>query len=659
MKEILITSTVFILCVLLIRRVFRGKISSRLQYALWLLVALRLMIPVSAEFDLGSFSGFRLMDLVEKNEGGIGERLEETIRLEEPVQMTVNADSVLFRLFTTDEIRETMEGMTDDGPTSVFMAGTLGFSRLDVLWFFWGTGALIVGGWILITNIVFSHRLRKSRKPYDLPEDIKEFVIKGRELADGKKKASSDLQGEEDSQGRKERSRFWRRKNRLPAVYVADGISSPCLYGFPGREAVYLTADVIDVAERLRHVVVHELVHKKHGDGFWAVLRSALVTVYWFHPLVWAAAVCSKRDCELACDEAVLRGGADRERYALALLGLEERRGRWSPSGSHFSGHALEERIKAIMKRKHISFTALVAVLVVMCVTTTVFASAAPEDREDQHQNAPETGYVYDHLGIVEDNGVSIMSKGGENGEKLYSADDGKTWMTEERYHAEYGSWGDDWQVEWWTYEDYKAWLEEEKAALQSMIGERGYTGTDGWFTWDQKKVDEAIALYESILEDIRNGALHSKTIIDKNGREVEDVALGSDGFVIASTFEEGKGTLTAPKELDEAARLDGCSKLTMFSRIIVPLTKPAIATVTILSFINRWNDYMSPLLYIKRTPNYTVSIALKLYLDSTSSSDYGAMFAMAVVSLVPLFVIFITMNKYLVDGVATSGIKG
>lgn len=165
MKEILITSTVLILCVLLIRRVFRGKISSRLQYALWLLVALRLMIPVSAEFDLGSFSGFRLMDLVEKNEGGIGERLEETIRLEEPVQMTVNADSVLFRLFTTDEIRETMEGMTDDGPTSVFMAGTLGFSRLDVLRFFWGAGALIVGGWILTTNIIFSHRLRKRRKP--------------------------------------------------------------------------------------------------------------------------------------------------------------------------------------------------------------------------------------------------------------------------------------------------------------------------------------------------------------------------------------------------------------------------------------------------------------------------------------------------------------
>lgn len=113
------------------------------------------------------------------------------------------------------------------------------------------------------------------------------------------------------------------------------------------------------------------------------------------------------------------------------------------------------------------------------------------------------------------------------------------------------------------------------------------------------------------------------------------------------------------PHELDEAASLDGCSKFTLFSRIIVPLTKPAIATVAILSFINRWNDYMSPLLYIKKTQNYTISIALKLYLDSTSSSDYGAMFAMAVISLIPLFIIFISMNKYLVDGVATSGIKG
>lgn len=312
MKEILITSTVLILCVLLIRRVFREKISSRLQYALWLLVAIRLIVPISAEFDLGSFSDFRLMDLVERDDSGIGERLDETIRLEEPIQMSVNANSVLFRLFTTDEIRESIEGMPNDGPTSVFLAGTLGFSRSDVLWFFWGIGALIVGSWIIITNIVFSRRLRKARQPFDLPEEVKTAVLAYQTSKEGK--ATVGVQSEEDSQGRKKRSRFSRRKDRLPAIYLAEGISSPCLYGFPGKEAVYLTADVIDDADRLRHVIVHELVHKKHGDSFWALLRGVLVTVYWFHPLVWVAAVCSKRDCELACDEG-----------ALILLGEEER----------------------------------------------------------------------------------------------------------------------------------------------------------------------------------------------------------------------------------------------------------------------------------------------------------------------------------------------
>lgn len=138
MREIMITATVLILCVLLIRRIFRGKISSRLQYALWFLVVLRLVIPVSVQFDLGPFSRFRLLDLMERDESGIAERLNETIRLEEPIQMTVDSGSILFRLFTTDEIRETIEDMSKDGPTSVFMAGTLGFSRLDVLWFFVG-----------------------------------------------------------------------------------------------------------------------------------------------------------------------------------------------------------------------------------------------------------------------------------------------------------------------------------------------------------------------------------------------------------------------------------------------------------------------------------------------------------------------------------------
>ena len=113
------------------------------------------------------------------------------------------------------------------------------------------------------------------------------------------------------------------------------------------------------------------------------------------------------------------------------------------------------------------------------------------------------------------------------------------------------------------------------------------------------------------------------------------------------------------PRDLDEAAKIDGCSHYSIFTRIVLPLSKPAIATVAIFSFMNRWNDYTSPLLYLKRTEKYTISLALKLFCDTTGSSDFGAMFAMATISLIPIFLIFIFMQKYLTEGIATSGIKG
>lgn len=370
MKEILITATVLILCVLLIRRIFRGKISSRLQYALWFLVALRLVIPVSAQFDLGPFSRFRLLDLMEGDESGIVERLNETIRLEEPIQMTVDSGSILFRLFTTDEIRETIEDMSKDGPTSVFMAGTLGFSRLDVLWFLWGLGALIVGVWILAANIVFSRRLRKNRQLFALPENVKAAVLRVRKFSTGKDMTAADAQGEGGSDREEKQGWLFRKKSRLPVFWLAEGISSPCLYGFPGREAVYLTADIVDDADRLRHVIVHELVHKKHGDSFWALLRSVLVTVYWFHPLVWIAAVCSKRDCELACDEGTLAllGEDERIPYGETLLSIITKKGRVSDlvctaTTMTGSGKSVKERIRFIAKEPKVLYAAVAGAL--------------------------------------------------------------------------------------------------------------------------------------------------------------------------------------------------------------------------------------------------------------------------------------------------------
>ncbi|HAG69173.1 MAG TPA: ABC transporter permease [Lachnospiraceae bacterium] len=113
------------------------------------------------------------------------------------------------------------------------------------------------------------------------------------------------------------------------------------------------------------------------------------------------------------------------------------------------------------------------------------------------------------------------------------------------------------------------------------------------------------------------------------------------------------------PRELDEAAKIDGCSYYTIFSRIILPLVKPAMITGLIFSFMWRWDDYLGPLLYVNSTEMYPASLALKMFADPSSSSDYGAMFAMATLSILPAMIIFFTLQRYLVEGISTSGLKG
>ena len=113
------------------------------------------------------------------------------------------------------------------------------------------------------------------------------------------------------------------------------------------------------------------------------------------------------------------------------------------------------------------------------------------------------------------------------------------------------------------------------------------------------------------------------------------------------------------PHELDEAAKIDGCSTYGIFLRVIVPLLTPALITTGIFSFIWRWDDFLSALLYVRNSAMYPASLALKLFCDPSSSSDYGAMFAMSTLSIVPVMLIFIFLQKYLVEGIATSGLKG
>ncbi|MBO6638168.1 MAG: carbohydrate ABC transporter permease [Roseitalea sp.] len=112
------------------------------------------------------------------------------------------------------------------------------------------------------------------------------------------------------------------------------------------------------------------------------------------------------------------------------------------------------------------------------------------------------------------------------------------------------------------------------------------------------------------------------------------------------------------PRELSEAARLDGCGHFQIFLRIFVPLSLPAIATTAAFSFIWTWNDFLQPLIYLNSPQNYTVPIGLSLFLDSTSESNFGALFAMSLVSLLPVIGFFLSFQRLLVAGIATTGLK-
>src|SRR5215211_1413294 len=130
---------------------------------------------------------------------------------------------------------------------------------------------------------------------------------------------------------------------------------------------------------------------------------------------------------------------------------------------------------------------------------------------------------------------------------------------------------------------------------------------------------------------------------------------LATDAFFVFLMVQFIRGI---PKELDEAARIDGCGHWKIFSRVMLPLMGPAIATTAIFTFIWTWSDFFTPLIYLTNPLAYTVPVALRSFLDATAGSNWGAMFAMSVVTLLPLFLVFLFGQRFLVKGIATTGGK-
>ncbi len=330
MKEILITSSILILVLAGLRLLLKGRIKACLQYALWLLVAVRLLVPM----QFGSLQ-FSAANLANRGEPAaqltqrqlVGPSYEEAKR-----QITVEHQQLANPPVLTEAVLEQEIQSRMTGPTiGEFLLG---------VWIF---GAVAMGAWFFAANLLFWKRARKNAR----------LVF---------------MQG-------------------CPVpVYVTKDVPSPCLVGF-ARPKIYLTPACLENERQLCHVLRHELTHLQHKDNCWSLVRCVCLCLYWFHPLVWAAAALSRRDCELACDESALAKLGEEERLAygrtlLHLVTQQQASGLVQVATTMTeSKRQLKERITRIAKRpKQAAAAVIVTVLVAAIAVGCTFSGGVKEE---------------------------------------------------------------------------------------------------------------------------------------------------------------------------------------------------------------------------------------------------------------------------------------
>ncbi len=351
MREVLLTSSALILALLVLRQVFRKRISRRVQYALWGLVLVRLLVP--ANLPAADFS---VLSVSEPARVQMEERLEE-----EPVYVLPVSTQEIARSSARPNVILPMEGRYSEVTQAEGQPAVLtkyAFTLEEALGLVWAAGMGCMGLWLGVSNLRFWHMLRKKRIPMELPEC------------------------------------------RYPVYLVEEGLVSPCLFGL-FRPAVYLTPAAMESGEGLRHVLAHEETHGRHGDPLWSLLRSVCLAVYWFDPLVWWAAAAAREDCELACDESALRrlGEAERIPYGqtlLRLIPLQRSAGHVMLTATTMTSDKkrMKERIMRIsenLKMKTAALCAALAVTAAVCAVTFTGCStqAAAGTASPENLNAP------------------------------------------------------------------------------------------------------------------------------------------------------------------------------------------------------------------------------------------------------------------------------
>lgn len=356
MGEILVSTTILICIVMIIRKMTMGRISMSFRYALWFIVALRLVVPVS----IGS-SPFSILNLMPEKSNVIGSTTESALLSTGTEGSAMYASAagtnggVNERTHQENGLEQSTDTIISNSNRGVNERVVGKVSQLDLrgnkqrrflMIIVWAAGILIVGGYMLISQICFVrylHRMRKEISAEDVPVQWSK-----------------------------------RLKARKIHIYMAAGIPSPCLVG----RDIYIEPQMLTKEDTLTHIVAHEYTHAVHGDTIWAVVRSALCAIYWFYPFIWLAAYEAKKDSELACDEHVVRilGESERFAYGRTLLTLLAGTGetcKYTGAVPITGGGKvnIKERISVIAGKKKKSkavaiFAALITVFVCGCTFT-------------------------------------------------------------------------------------------------------------------------------------------------------------------------------------------------------------------------------------------------------------------------------------------------
>lgn len=392
--NVVITSSIMIVVVMILRKLFGSRVKSGVICVLWALVAIRLLIPVQLFGNVVNVTDYLIENVMNLQGRGITTGVQEKSDSVSDSQ-TGDDSQVGNDVYPAGRVQsgsgtqsdgniQTGSSVISDGNTqsASHVQSDKNMQIVNYMRVIWLIGMVVMFAVVVVSNLIFTGRLMSSRK----------------------------LTG---------------KRGRIN-IYNTDAVDSACLYGVV-HPAVYVN----DNAGHNEFIISHELTHYRHRDNWWALVRMLCVCIYWFNPLVWMAAHFHKEDCELFCDEAVIKNCSanERQKYGEVLLNAAARHtGRLSDmyilSGASSGYRELKKRIERIAgSRKTYKSAAFVLIMIVVAVTVLAFGGgsvkgssklsesgieADTQNDNDKMQNYLVTEYKYDltHDGV--DDVVSI-----------------------------------------------------------------------------------------------------------------------------------------------------------------------------------------------------------------------------------------------------------